>query len=176
MNEMERYFSSMYHKFKLMLYDKALKERGKSIPGELSLQEVIYMEIIIALVDPTVAEFSRYAKLSGSNTAYRLRKLAEKGYIVRTQNEHDKREFHIRATGRYREEYGEIFDYIHKVCERIEERFSPEEVKNFSNMLGIISEELMPEAGTRLRERDEMIRVNEHPEISERAVKEEQVQ
>ena len=43
-------------------------------------------------------------------------------------------------------------------------------------MLGIISEELMPEAGTRLRERDEMIRANEHPEISERAVKEEQVQ
>ena len=77
MKEMEQHFSSMYHKFKLMLYDKALKERGKSVPGELSLQEVIYMEIIIALVDPTVAEFSRYAKLSGSNTAYRLRKLEE---------------------------------------------------------------------------------------------------
>lgn len=98
------------------------------------------MEIIIALVDPTVAEFSRYAKLSGSNTAYRLRKLEEKGYIVRMQNEQDKREFHVKATSRYREEYGEIFDYIHKVCERIEERFSPEEVENFSSMLGIISE------------------------------------
>jgi glutamine phosphoribosylpyrophosphate amidotransferase len=80
--------------------------------------------------------------------------LEEKGYIVRIQNEQDKREFHVKATGRYREEYGEIFDYIHKVCERIEERFSPEEVENFSRMLGIISEELMPEAGTRLRERD----------------------
>ena len=113
------------------------------------------MEIIIAPGDPTVAEFSRYAKLSGSNTAYRLRKLEEKGYIVREQNEQDKREYNVRATGRYREEYGEIFDYIHTVCDRIEERFSPEEVENFSNMLGIISEELMPEAGTRLRERGE---------------------
>ena len=56
MNEMERYFSSMYHKFKLMLYDKALKERGKSIPGELSLQEVIYKEISTARIGPTVAE------------------------------------------------------------------------------------------------------------------------
>jgi DNA-binding MarR family transcriptional regulator len=154
MRELERHFNNMYDKFKLMLYDRALKERGSSMPGDLSLQEVIYMEIIIALVDPTVAEFSRYAKLSGSNTAYRLRKLEEKGYIVRIQNEQDKREFHVKATGRYREEYGEIFDYIHKVCERIEERFSPEEVENFSRMLGIISEELMPEAGTRLRERD----------------------
>ena len=154
MRDLERHFNKMYDKFKLMLYDRALKERGSSMPGDLSLQEVIYMEIIIALVDPTVAEFSRYAKLSGSNTAYRLRKLEEKGYIVRIQNEQDKREFHVKATGRYREEYGEIFDYIHKVCERIEERFSPEEVENFSRMLGIISEELMPEAGTRLRERD----------------------
>ena len=155
MRELEQHFSTMYDKFKLMLYDRALKERGRGMPGELSLQEVIYMEIIIALGDPTVAEFSRYAKLSGSNTAYRLRKLEEKGYIVREQNEQDKREYNVRATGRYREEYGEIFDYIHTVCDRIEERFSPEEVENFSNMLGIISEELMPEAGTRLRERGE---------------------
>ena len=153
MKELEQYFSSMYHKFKLMLYDKALKERGKSSPGELSLQEVIYMEIIIALGDPTIAEFSRYAKLSGSNTAYRLRKLEEKGYITRIQNEQDKREFHIEATGRYREEYGEIFDYIHLVCERIDERFTPEETAALTRMLGIISSELMPEAGTRLRER-----------------------
>ena len=151
--EMERHFSMMYDKFKLMLYDKALKERGRSMPGELSLQEVIYMEIIIALGAPTVAEFSKYAKLSAPNTAYRLKKLEEKGYVVRAQSEHDKREYRIQATERYREQYGVIFDYIHIVCERIEERFSPEDVETFGNMLGIISEELMPEAGSKLIER-----------------------
>lgn len=153
MRALERHFNTMYDKFKLMLYDRALKERGGDTPGELSLQEVIYMEIIIALVDPTVAEFSRYAKLSGSNTAYRLRKLEEKGYIVKTQDEQDKREFHIQATERYREEYGVIFDYIQIVCDRIDERFSPEEVEKLRDMMGIISDELMPEAGSQLRER-----------------------
>lgn len=153
MRDLERHFNTMYDKFKLMLYDRALKERGRSMPGELSLQEVIYMEIIIALVEPTVAEFSRYAKLSAPNTAYRLNKLEEKGYIVRTRNDHDKREYHVKATSRYREEYGVIFDYIHLVCDRIEERFSPEEVDTFRRMLGIISDELMPEAGNQLRER-----------------------
>lgn len=153
MRELERHFNNMYDKFKLMLYDRALKERGSSAPGDLSLQEVIYMEIIIALVEPTVAEFSRYAKLSAPNTAYRLNKLEEKGYIVRTRNDHDKREYHVKATSRYREEYGVIFDYIHLVCDRIEERFSPEEVDTFRRMLGIISDELMPEAGNQLRER-----------------------
>ena len=69
------------------------------------------------------------------------------------QSEHDKREYRIQATERYREQYGVIFDYIHIVCERIEERFSPEDVETFGNMLGIISEELMPEAGSKLIER-----------------------
>ena len=46
-----------------------------------------------------------------------------------------------------------IFDYIHLVCNRIEERFSPADVDKFREMLGIISEELMPEAGSQLSER-----------------------
>ena len=153
MRELERHFNNMYDKFKLMLYDRALKERGSSTPGALSLQEVIYMEIIIALGSPTVAEFSRYSKLSAPNTAYRLNKLEEKGYIKRIRNDLDKREFRIEATNRYREEYGVIFDYIHLVCDRIEERFSPEDVDKFREMLGIISDELMPEAGSQLSER-----------------------
>ena len=102
MNDLERHLNTMYDKFKLMLYDRALKERGSSMPGDLSLQEVIYMEIIIALGAPTVAEFSRYAKLSAPNTAYRLNKLEERGYIRRTRNDQDKRAFRIEATNRYR--------------------------------------------------------------------------
>ncbi|MBE6042338.1 MAG: MarR family transcriptional regulator [Clostridiales bacterium] len=154
MRYLEQHFNTMYDKFKLMLYDRALKERGRSMPGDLSLQEVIYMEIIIALGDPTVAEFSRYAKLSASNTAYRLNKLEERGYIRRIRNDRDKREYRVEATSRYREEYGVIFDYIHLVCERIEDRFEPADVDKFEEMLGIISEELMPEAGRQLRDRD----------------------
>ena len=153
MRDLEKHFNNMYDKFKLLLYDRALKERGSSLPGDLSLQEVIYMEIIIALGSPTVAEFSRYSKLSAPNTAYRLNKLEERGYIRRTRNTLDKREFRIEPTNRYREEYGVIFDYIHLVCDRIEERFSPDDVDKFREMLGIISEELMPEAGSQLSER-----------------------
>ena len=153
MKELESHFNSIYDKFKLMLYDRALKERGSNAPGDLSLQEVIYMEIIIALGSPTVAEFSKYSKLSASNTAYRLNKLEERGYIKRTRSDLDKREFRIEPSNRYREEYGVIFDYIHLVCDRIEKRFTPNEVDKLKEMLGIISEELMPEAGSQLSER-----------------------
>lgn len=153
MKELESHFNNIYDKFKLMLYDRALKERGSNAPGDLSLQEVIYMEIIIALGSPTVAEFSKYSKLSASNTAYRLNKLEERGYIKRTRSDLDRREFRIEPSNRYREEYGVIFDYIHLVCDRIEKRFDPDEVDKLREMLGIISEELMPEAGSQLSER-----------------------
>ena len=155
MKELESHFNNIYDKFKLMLYDRALKERGNSAPGDLSLQEVIYMEIIIALGSPTVAEFSRYSKLSAPNTAYRLNKLEERGYIKRTRSDLDKREFRIEPSKRYREEYGVIFDYIHLVCDRIEKRFAPDDVDTLREMLEIISEELMPEAGSQLSERRE---------------------
>ena len=153
MRELEQHFNKMYDKFKLMLYDRALKERGGSSADELSLQEVIYMEIIIALGAPTAAEFSAYAKLSAPNTAYRLNRLEEKGYVIRTRSDYDRREYHVEATEKYRDEYGVIFDYIHLVCDRIEERFTPDEVAALRNMMGIISGELMPEAGNQLRER-----------------------
>ena len=79
--------------------------------------------------------------------------LEERGYIRRTSSDLDKREFRIEPSKRYREEYGVIFDYIHLVCDRIEERFTPSEIDKFEEMLGIISEELMPEAGSQLIER-----------------------
>ena len=153
MKELEKQLSAFYDKFKLMLYDKALKDPSADPDSDLSLQEVICMEIIVALGSPTVTEFSRYSKLSGSNAAYRLKQLESKGYIIRKQNAQDKREFIIEATDLYRERYGVIFDYIHLVSIRVDERFSKDEVASFTKMLGTINEELMPEAGTLLRDK-----------------------
>ena len=153
MEELEKQLSAFYDKFKLMLYDKALKDPDESAGDDLSLQEVICMEIIVALGSPTVTEFARYSKLSCYNTAYRLRQLEKKGYIVRRQNEQDKREYIVEATGLYREKYGIIFDYIHLVCGRIDERFTKDDVENFTKMLDTINEELMPEAGRLLTDK-----------------------
>lgn len=153
MNNLEKDFRSIYSKFKLMLYDKALPDQNSSLEDGLTLQEVIYMEIIAALGDCTVSEFSRFSKLSGSNTAYRLRQLEKKGYINRTQGTMDRREYHIQATEKLRKDYGDISDYISLVCDRIEKRFPEEDAEKLQQMLHVISEELMPEAGSSLRSR-----------------------
>ena len=136
------------------------REVIKAYHEPLSALNLTYTQYLVMMVlweekKKSVRELGDCLYLDSGTLTPLLKKMEAKGYIVREQNEQDKREYNVRATGRYREEYGEIFDYIHTVCDRIEERFSPEEVENFSNMLGIISEELMPEAGTRLRERGE---------------------
>ena len=41
--------------------------------------------------------------------------------------------------------YGLTYDYTEKVIDRIKNRFSEEEVKQFEYMLGVISDELMSE-------------------------------
>ena len=59
--------------------------------------------------------------------------------------EHDKREYHLQVTQKYKEYYNISNDYVHVVTERMRERFTPAECAKLEEMLSIISKELMPE-------------------------------
>ncbi|MDO4383931.1 MAG: MarR family transcriptional regulator [Eubacteriales bacterium] len=142
---LERNFEKIYNRFKLSLYARVFKEYRKDSKGSLSEQEVISMEIINALGEPTVNEFASMATLSAPNAAYRVNQLVKKGYIEKIQSEKDKREFHLRITSKYSEDYGDIFGYINMVCQRIRKRFPEEDVEKLDEMLGIIVTELMKE-------------------------------
>ena len=67
---LEQNFSKVYNKFKLLLYTRILKNHEESKEA-LSSLEVICMEIIVALGAPTIAEFSKFARMSAPNAAYR---------------------------------------------------------------------------------------------------------
>ena len=144
-------FTNAYNKCKLMLYDKALDDSGKG-ENALTVQEVISMEIITALGEPTINEYISFAHLSASNAAYRIRQLESRGYVIRIRDEEDRREYHLKATDKYAKEYGAITDYMRLVGGRVRERFSPEDVAKLDEMLAVMAEELMPEVGAKLRE------------------------
>ena len=61
-------FSHVYDKFKLLLYDKAFND--DSDDDALSAFEVICMEIITALKEPTVNAFADAAHMSSPNATY----------------------------------------------------------------------------------------------------------
>lgn len=142
---LERNFQKVYNRFKLSLYSRVFKEFGSKEEEGLSAMEVILMEIILALGEPTVNEFASMSTLSAPNAAYRINQLVKKGYISKIQSDKDKREFHLKVTDKYTEKYGDIFSYINKVSARIRDRFPAEDVKKLDVMLGIIAHELMKE-------------------------------
>lgn len=142
---LERNFQKVYNRFKLSLYSRVFKEFGSKEEEGLSTMEVILMEIILALGEPTVNEFASMSTLSAPNAAYRINQLVKKGYISKIQSDKDKREFHLKVTDKYTEKYGDIFSYINKVSARIRDRFPAEDVEKLDVMLGIIAHELMKE-------------------------------
>lgn len=88
---LERNFGRVYNKFKLHLYSQILRDVDDSEDEILSVQEVVYLEIITALRHPTVNDFAHFAKLSGPNAAYRVNRLIRKGYIQKIQSTRDER-------------------------------------------------------------------------------------
>ena len=137
-------FSKVYTKFKMHFYQKMfekLQERETS----LTTVETFCMEIIYVLDKPTVAQFAQMANISSPNAAYKINNLVKKGYLKKVQSDEDKREYHLEVTQKYIDYYNISNTYLKTVMDRIEDRFSEEELKTMEHMLEVISEELMPE-------------------------------
>ncbi len=137
-------FGNVYTKFKLHFYKKVF-ERLQNREATLTTVETFCMEIIYVMKNPTVNEFAKAANISSPNAAYKINNLVKKGYVKKIRSEKDKREYHLEVTEKYMTYYNISYDYLDVVLRRVEERFTPEEVKTFAHMLDIIDKELMPE-------------------------------
>ena len=141
---LEEKFQAVYTKFKLHFYQEIFA-RFQSREASLTTVETFAMEAIMALGSPTVNEFATFMRISSSNAAYKVNSLIRKGYVVKEQSEHDKREHHLRVTEKYIHYYNISNDYIHTVMDRIQARFTPAECAKLEEMLTIVDRELMPE-------------------------------
>lgn len=143
---LNRNFRRMYDKFKLLLYDRVFRSFSEGEEDSLTNFEVLCMEIIGALRQPTVNEFAEAAQISSPNATYRINQIIKKGYVKKIRGEQDKREYYLVPTEKYLQRYGVIYDYINLVSDRIRDRFSKEEVALLDKMLRIVVKELTPEA------------------------------
>lgn len=142
---LEENFISVYDKFKFQFYRKvfeAVRERD----GSLSAMEAFSLEVIHMLNGPTIGRFADFLNISQSNATYKVNSLIKKGYLVRQNSESDRREYHLILSDKFYNYIGLLSNYEETIMNRIRERFSPEEVDRFDEMLGIIASELMPEA------------------------------
>ncbi len=141
---LDQAFQDVYTKFKMHFYQKVFF-RFENREATLTTVESFCMEGIMALKNPTIAEFSRMMNISTPNAAYKISSLIHKGYVEKVRSEHDKREYRLYPTQKYIEYYSISYAYLKTVIERIEARFSPEDVAKLEEMLQTLSDELMPE-------------------------------
>ena len=84
-------------------------------------------------------------RISSPNAAYKVNSLIKKGYIRKVQSKEDRREYHLEVTQKYIDYYNISSQYTDLVMDRICERFSKEDCAKLTEMLEVVSHELMPE-------------------------------
>ena len=139
-------FLEVYDKFKLEFF-RRIFEQVREREGSLTAMEAFSIEIIHALNEPTIGRFAEFLNISQSNATYKVNSLIKKGYLKRQNSDTDRREYHLVLSEKYYNYTDIMRSYVKTVLGRIEENFSPDEVKLFSDMLERISAEMMPEAG-----------------------------
>ena len=150
---LEQVFQDVYTKFKLHFYQNVF-QRFATREATLTTVESFCMEGIMAMGEPTIAEFSRMMQISTPNAAYKNGSLVKTGYVEKIQSTTDRREYHLRPTQKYIDYYNISYSYLSTVIERVRQRFPEEDVDKLEEMLSVISNELMPELDM-LKKKDE---------------------
>ena len=143
----EENFRDVFDKFELQFFRKIF-DLVREREGSLSAMEAFSLEVIYLLNEPTVGQFADFLNISQSNATYKVNSLIKKGYIERQNSQLDRREYHLVLSEKFLSYVGLFNQYEHTVMQRCEERFPPEDVKKFDEILSVISKELMPECDT----------------------------
>ena len=134
----------LYNRFRVHFYIQVFS-KGNTFDDNLTSVEAFSLECIKALGEPTVAEFAKMMGISAPNAAYKVNALVQKGYIEKVQSQSDHREYFLRTTSKLNEYNKNSYEFLKKLVERCESRFSKEDIEKFDNMLGTIIEEMVPE-------------------------------
>ena len=137
-------FTEIFSKFEMQFF-RRIFDLVREREGSLSAMEAFSLEIIQMLDNPTVGQFADFLNISQSNATYKVNSLIKKGYLERQNSTTDRREYHLVLSEKFYRYQELMTSYEHTVLERIGERFSPEDLRKFDEMLMIISNELMPE-------------------------------
>ena len=141
---LEKNFTQVYDKFKLQFYRRVF-DLVREREGSLSAMEAFALEVIKMLDQPTVGQFADFLNISQSNATYKVNSLIKKGYLERQNSANDRREYHLVLSEKYHKYMELMSSYEKTVIDRMKERFSKEDAEKFDELLGIISDELMPE-------------------------------
>ena len=142
---LDQTFGQVYTKFKLHFY-KQIFSRFEDREATLTTVESFCMEVIMALGEPTIAQFSHMMNtFHPQRCPIRSTRWLKKAMSSASGLSTDKREYRLRPTQKYIDYYNISYSYLHLVMERAKQRFSPDDLAKLEEMLQVVSDELMPE-------------------------------
>lgn len=101
--DIEKNFEKIYRNFRLHLYKYIFEALGER-EGSLTVTEFFAVETIGLMGNPTVTEFAECLSITSSHAAYKVRQLAEKGYVRKIPTE-DGRVFKLEVTEKFTRYY-----------------------------------------------------------------------
>lgn len=131
-------FGIIYRNYKLSFYKELFKELNQFEDTSLTAFDFFCLETIYLLKNPTRGEFAAFLEVSNPNVSYKIKNLIQKGYLVKTMDEKDKRVFHLSVTDKFKKFYDQN-DYSGMfVIDKIEKEFNEQELTKFEHLLDLI--------------------------------------
>jgi DNA-binding MarR family transcriptional regulator len=66
--------------------------------SRLTISQLNYLEAVHALGEPTITEIAERLNITKASVTAGVQKLAQMGYVTKTQSDQDRRVFHVRLT------------------------------------------------------------------------------
>ena len=136
---LEKAFNDVYTKFKLHFYQNVF-QRFATREATLTTVESFCMEGIMAMGEPTIAEFSRMMKISTPNAAYKIGSLVKKGYTERERSEKDRRIVYIHLTGKGRQAFHHHAKFHEQMTDAVMAELGEEEVQVLGKTLKALTD------------------------------------
>ena len=130
---------NLYEKVRLQHY-RDLFSRVQERDGSLSATEAYAADVIYLLKDPTISAFAETLGISQPNATYKINNLESKGYVRRTVGSEDRRECRVSVAERFYSHYNTDYPFIIGGVEQLAQKYTPEQLALFEEMLGDLNE------------------------------------
>ncbi len=111
------------------------------VDENITYNSLLYIELIYTMNGTcTASKLAELLQISKPGVTLKLNELMRQGLITKTPDPHDKRKYYLSVNDEAIPQYKVFRRQDSEAIKRITERFTPEEIDKFCEMLDIISE------------------------------------
>lgn len=116
---------------------KKLLTEANSISGvsQLTVSQLQYIDAIHELNKPTITKIAHQLNIAKASVSTGINKLIDKGFVIKTQSEHDKRIFYLSLTETGKKLIDVRYQALKEYVEFINTALSQEETEHFEAIL-----------------------------------------